>query len=123
MEAINKLRDLTSKLPEWGSPGVVKYPLEQSGDCVAKDLLFRPSVSVCDAHMEVGLLGRHIHKSVEVLVCYSGEMTVITPDGNQVLHPGGVAIIPPGVPHEVRAHKPTWMVGVCVPSEEAYPRG
>jgi len=86
-------------------------------------LFSEPNVSVQRAFISKGAtFPEHIHDNeTEILSVYYGKCIYKEKEKEISLEPGCSVRIEKNVPHSIEALENTWIIGICIPSEEGYP--
>lgn len=122
---MEKLRALTETLIDMDSIAVPKsnglkeYRVKQ-GYAMAMVLKSNHEISVAQAFMSKGtIFPYHNHdNSEEVLIVYSGEVTVVTEDDKHTLKPGGSIHICRGCGHLLHAITDVKIIAITIPPDD-----
>lgn len=89
------------------------------GQCVGTALLSEDLIAIQKTFMSKDTaLPIHVHnKEIEILVVYAGELRV----NNTSLTVGGLVKLLPGEEHLVSALEDSWLIGITIPADKAYP--
>lgn len=120
--SLDKLRDLTRKLPEMIlKNNVIKYDMLQ-GDAFGTGLYKTPEVAVQHVYMSKGCeFPMHIHDEFEVGVIFRGRIIVHYKDRDEEVGEGDVIIFQPGEPHGGTMVEDTEGIYVTIPAGKGYP--
>jgi mannose-6-phosphate isomerase-like protein (cupin superfamily) len=126
---LQKLRDLTNKLPLLSQDSFCPSPLGgidysvDSGSCHGVPLVYSDVCAVQYASLQPNtLFPIHSHQEIEVLVIVKGAGEVITGSGAMPLSTGACVTTRPGDVHGFRAITYVELVGITIPASTSYPK-
>lgn len=129
-ETLQRLRELTERLPLLGVPeyrshgyGIVDLKVVQ-GSCAGIPLLNIPEVAVQRVIMEPGtILTPHKHDELEIIIMVKGEAVRTLPNGEDLrLERGDVYTASPGEEQVFRAVTYCDLIAVSIPAASNYPK-
>jgi len=129
MRSVEELKDLTIELDATLIQSVdekvadVFYDVE-GGECYGFSLFNNGKIAVQRAFLSKGAeFPMHIHDDEkEHLIFYEGKgKAIVEGQEDRILEEGDCILIPAGVSHGWKILEDSWVIGITVPAEEAYP--
>jgi len=124
-----KLQELTDNLPTINSidqsvnaNGVTEFNVD--GTAFAFPLFYNKDVAVSRVFMSAGTgFTDHVHKkSIEIVTCYKGKMSITYNCKTVVLKEGETHSIPSNTLHDAKGITDCFFIAITIPSDEFYPK-
>lgn len=127
MNALEKLRELTDKLPPLEAVvkdlrgNFVEYDVP-GGFCVGSNLHYENDVAVQINYTSGGVtFPEHTHSGVEFIIIFRGEADFYAEGSVKRVGVGECVTIPPGTPHKWEFLTDTKLIAITVPASRGYP--